>query len=178
MRNWNVVGQRRNIPAFVLLSLLDEQRSGCDGDHLLVEPGVAERIKIFEELIRLASQCHQCRPVQEKGRSASAAGGEISRVQGKTKQWKCVAGNRNSLASSGYASSGLRSPPSSSSTQDEEEEERRIERHLFCRPEQMHRFSSSSEEEETDCIRFSDLLQDENKAEGDGQIVPVQEVSI
>ena len=34
------------------------------------------------------------------------------------------------------------------------------------------------QEEETDCIRFSDLLQDENKAEGDEQIVPVQEVSI
>jgi len=177
MRNWNVVGQRRNSPAFVLLSLLDEQRSGCDADQLLVEPGVAERIKIFEELIRLASQCHQCRPAQEKGRSASVAGGEIP-FQGKTKQWKCVAGNRNSLASSGYASSGLRSPPSSSSTPDEEEEERRIERHLIRRTEQMHRFSSSSEEEETDCMQFSVLLQDTNKAEGDGQFVPVQEVRV
>ena len=128
MRNWNVVGQRhRNSPtaAFVLLSLLDEQ-----DDQPLVEPAVAERIKLFEELIQLANH-HSNSKVIRNGKAK--------------KRWKSVSRNRNSLASSssGYASSGQRSPPLG---------EKQIDQLL-------NRFSSD-DEEETDC-RFSDIIQDE-----------------
>ena len=131
MRNWNVVGQRhRNSPtaAFVLLSLLDEQ-----DDQPLVEPAVAERIKLFEELIQLANH-HSSSKVIRNGKAK--------------KRWKSVSRNRNSLASSsssGYASSGQRSPPLG---------EKQIDQLL-------HRFSSEYEEE-TDCRFYpSDLIQDE-----------------